>query len=621
MSTRTIDPPVSASTPVRKPGETHRSHPVAIEIPVTVQGSRSAPGHQLPQQFVEETRTVLVFVEGGVLRISEEVAPGQFLILKNLCTNEEAPCVVVPKNIGSAKGYVEVEFAQPADGFWGVDFSTGQANAAAVSPLMPGPAALVPSKPVAPEKVSPAHPAAPEAAPPSEGDAELMKRALDAAFSSLPHPSPKPSAEPAKPRDEAAHASDSAPALKTAGPGVAAPHPVATPTAKGPNGSYSGGGVSQKSSSGSNSLAIPQVAVPLAIADSIEHNAAVLPEKKTPAHSGSSTAPAVLSVAQTRKLNPLFDLSVASRPGRAAEPAVLASDLAPQKDVHRVAPNSGWKWMLAGVVVALACMGIGAGSYRWFFKKPLSFGFAARTTAPQPSTTPPIIPVNPAEVASTAATSPTSPPAKSAEVPASPAPLDSSASRHAGAASTVTAVGATNGTATHDPANETPRHQSILARSGAPAAPVATPARSNSASAPDAVGDIAGAPTNLQSNALGSILPGGTEANSVPAPPPAPAPVTPAAPSSVLQQAHLLKSAPPIYPQIAAERGDGGEVKIDALVNEAGKVTETKVLSGPMSLRIAAMTAVRQWVYQPAKLDGKAISTHVIVTVKFELKR
>ncbi len=146
MSTRTIDPPVSASTPAGKPGETHRSHPVAIEIPVTVQGSRSASGHQLPQQFVEETRTVLVFVEGGVLRISEEVAPGQFLILKNLCTDQETPCVVVPKNIGSAKGYVEVEFAQPADGFWGVDFSTGQASVEAAAPLKREPSAPVPIK-------------------------------------------------------------------------------------------------------------------------------------------------------------------------------------------------------------------------------------------------------------------------------------------------------------------------------------------------------------------------------------------------------------------------------------------------------------------------------------------
>ena len=78
---------------------------------------------------------------------------------------------------------------------------------------------------------------------------------------------------------------------------------------------------------------------------------------------------------------------------------------------------------------------------------------------------------------------------------------------------------------------------------------------------------------------------------------------------------------PPIYPREAAERGDEGEVKIDAAVNEIGKVTETKVLSGPMDLRTAAMAAVREWTYQPAKLDGKTIATRVVVTVKFELKR
>jgi protein TonB len=615
MSTRTIDPPVSASTPVGKPGETHRSHPVAIEIPVTVQGSRSASGHQLPQQFVEETRTVLVFVEGGVLRISEEVAPGQFLILKNLCTDQETPCVVVPKNIGSAKGYVEVEFAQPADGFWGVDFSTGQANVEAAASPKREPSAPVPTKQAAPEKVSPALPGAPEAAPPSAGDAELMKRALDAAFSSLPHPSTKSTAEPAKPRDEAAYTSNPASASKTIGPGLVAAHPTVTASAKGANVSFSGGGVTPKASPAGDSLAIPRPAVPLAIADSIEPNAATLAEKRASAQSGSSPAAAVLSVAQTRKLNPLFDLSIASRPG------VLSGELSPQKGVHRVAPSSGWKWMLAGVAVALACIGIGGGAYHWYFEKPLPVSSASQVAAAQLSTAAPILPVNPPEGAATVATSPANPPAKSAEVLPSASPLDSSASHHATAASTLTAIGVTNGRATHETANEAPRHQSILARSGAPAAPVVTVARSNSTSAPDAIGDIGGASTSLRGNALGSILPGGTEANSVPAPPPAPAPVTPAPPSSVLQQAHLLKSAPPVYPQVAAERGEEGEVKIDALVNEAGKVAETKALSGPMSLRLAAMDAVRRWVYQPAKLDGKAIGTHVVVTVKFQLKR
>ena len=205
MSTRIIEPPVSTSTPQRKSVTPRRSHPVAIEIPVTVQGSHSAPGRQLPQQFVEETRTVLVFVEGGVLRTSEEVSPGQFLILKNLYNGEETPCVVAPKNIGSAKGYVEVEFAQPVDDFWGIDFATGQPKDALIPPLA-NEALPAGTKPVASEKigaVSPIAPAvAPEAAPPSPVDAEMMKRALDAAFSSLPVSSPEPAAvEPSKPRD------------------------------------------------------------------------------------------------------------------------------------------------------------------------------------------------------------------------------------------------------------------------------------------------------------------------------------------------------------------------------------------------------------------------------------
>ena len=138
--------------------------------------------------------------------------------------------------------------------------------------------------------------------------------------------------------------------------------------------------------------------------------------------------------------------------------------------------------------------------------------------------------------------------------------------------------------------------------------------------APDTINGIAGTPTKLIGGTLGSPLPG-TVAGSVPAPPPTPVAPAPVVPQSVLQSAHLLRSVPPIYPREAAERGDEGEVKIDAAVNEIGKVTETKVLSGPMDLRTAAMAAVREWTYQPAKLDGKTIATRVVVTVKFELKR
>jgi protein TonB len=44
-----------------------------------------------------------------------------------------------------------------------------------------------------------------------------------------------------------------------------------------------------------------------------------------------------------------------------------------------------------------------------------------------------------------------------------------------------------------------------------------------------------------------------------------------------------------------------------------------KVLSGPTPLQQAAMDALRQWKYQPAMLDGKAVPVHLTVTLQFRL--
>lgn len=62
-----------------------------------------------------------------------------------------------------------------------------------------------------------------------------------------------------------------------------------------------------------------------------------------------------------------------------------------------------------------------------------------------------------------------------------------------------------------------------------------------------------------------------------------------------------------------------GDVVVDALIDETGKVTSVKVVSGPVLLQQAAMETVRQWKYQPAMLDGKPVATHLSVTVRFRL--
>ncbi len=68
----------------------------------------------------------------------------------------------------------------------------------------------------------------------------------------------------------------------------------------------------------------------------------------------------------------------------------------------------------------------------------------------------------------------------------------------------------------------------------------------------------------------------------------------------------ILKQVKPVYPPEMRERGIEGKVTIEVLVNEAGRVTEARVVSrlGPEAFEEAALTAIRQWEYQ-SPLDDR----------------
>jgi hypothetical protein len=79
----------------------------------------------------------------------------------------------------------------------------------------------------------------------------------------------------------------------------------------------------------------------------------------------------------------------------------------------------------------------------------------------------------------------------------------------------------------------------------------------------------------------------------------------------------LLKAANPVAPPEAVRDFVTGDVKCDALVDAKGKVASANVISGPAPLRTAAIEALRLYQYKPATKNGKAVSAHVEVTLKF----
>ena len=75
-----------------------------------------------------------------------------------------------------------------------------------------------------------------------------------------------------------------------------------------------------------------------------------------------------------------------------------------------------------------------------------------------------------------------------------------------------------------------------------------------------------------------------------------------------------VKTAPPVYPAIAAKMRIEGSVKLDATIDPDGTVSDVKVVSGHQLLAGAAVDAVKKWKYEPA--DAKSTQA---VTVDFAL--
>lgn len=87
-----------------------------------------------------------------------------------------------------------------------------------------------------------------------------------------------------------------------------------------------------------------------------------------------------------------------------------------------------------------------------------------------------------------------------------------------------------------------------------------------------------------------------------------------------LKPPKLLKEVAPVYPAAAREEGIQGVVILGVKTTLEGKVQEVIVLRSVPLLDQAAIDAVRQWVYEPVVVDGKAVPAVFTQTVRFQLK-
>lgn len=114
----------------------------------------------------------------------------------------------------------------------------------------------------------------------------------------------------------------------------------------------------------------------------------------------------------------------------------------------------------------------------------------------------------------------------------------------------------------------------------------------------------------------------GSDGPPVPVPPPPPVPPSkPVRAGGDIRMPTKIRDVAPEYPQIAQRAGVQGIVIIEAVIATDGTVRDARVLRSIALLDRAALDAVRQWRYEPTRLNGVVVPVIVTVTVQFQLQR
>jgi periplasmic protein TonB len=89
--------------------------------------------------------------------------------------------------------------------------------------------------------------------------------------------------------------------------------------------------------------------------------------------------------------------------------------------------------------------------------------------------------------------------------------------------------------------------------------------------------------------------------------------------SEGVMAAALIHKVQPEYPALARNIHLAGTVYLRAIVGTDGTVRQLEVISGHLILANSALQAVRQWRYQPTRLNGEPVEVETFITVNFIL--
>jgi TonB family protein len=589
-----------ASTSAKSASGHMRADAVSLEISVKVHGSRVtevargvAPN---TEPFEELTTTMIVFPQGGVLRMSTTVTVGQMLVLTNLKSRQDAICRVVKvRTFTNLQGYVEVEFTHAQPGYWGAQFSSDssapQSKATVPTSVQTQPAvaqAEVKEKTAADISWAPAPPPAPKTF-----DAPVVTAAQPpAVLPSTPvyvHPSRPASAFINIGSQEDVQASASATASTKTSPTSEIKHEIPVPPAPKINEPF-------------DFPEAPPAAPPATLS---------MTELRGDDESENESTEAAASVAVEEQQE-----SQADETSHAADSHSSFGSLSGGASLESEAADSSGKaaasrpnWKLVGLSIA-ALLAVIVGGF--FYSR-----MGSTSSAPVANVS--SAPTTAASSANQSAPSHTT----QAVFPPAPRPVASSAVPENNVAAAV-GLPVTTPLPNRD-SSSTAVHQPVVAVK--PAAPSASPnimAQSLNARPTASQHDSAGAidapsvegtpvPDSADGNAVTGII-GST--NSAPAPPE----VKPEAEIKVggrVTDPVLLSKFAPVYPVIAKEAGIEGDVVVKTSLDKNGNVGHMEIVSGPAMLRQPALEALRRWKYKPSTLDGEPIPVTILVTLKF----
>ncbi len=610
-----------------------RADAVSLDVPVKVHGTRvlEAVRGATPQTepFEETTSTMIVFPQGGVVKMATAVAGGQMVVLTNLKTGHDAICRIVKvRPYAQLHSYVEIEFTHKQPGYWGVYFSGDSAAEASPihAPLAGGGLHTVPALSVdvkiekKPEASSDANSwAAAENTSPKlasvpggvSGSAAPVTRPSAAESVKTPESSlPTAAVRPNKPESAFApigsqeEVQAAASSTKTLGMNL---------PARDDRPAHAGEDSKSKKEIGF-SAAAPTIASPAGSVSIAEPRGSM---GAVAASSESLTAVAEGDLTFTSRTHELSEPAHEAPFGRFAAAANLGSAAETVHDgvssyLEARKQRPSWLPMVLGVAALLITV---VGGVLFFYLRPSAESESA-PVAVVPASSPaaahnsetasPVAEVNtatPSAPERAAVVRTTNVPVKSAE--AAPVTMNKAAVREVPQPAEPAQEAAQTAAPVHvKPVVKVPDMFGAL--NAHPVSPVRT-------------SDLAAAPSAPAIDATAGGLNGASGAGLSSSIVPVPLEQTtgPGRAGSLLKPPKLVSSVLPIYPQIAQTAGVQGDVIVQVSIDKRGNVSAARVISGPVMLRKSALDAVQQWKYEPSILDGQAVAAQMTVRIVF----